>query len=222
MQTLVIDVGGTNVKFLVSGQSEARKVPSGPDLTPQLMVTEVLANLQDWRYDRVTIGFPTPIAHGKALREPVNLGPGWVDFNFEEAFSKPVKLVNDAALQAIGSYEGGKMLFLGLGTGLGSAMVVDQLVIPLELAHLPYRKKKTYEDYVGQRGMEWLGKDKWQKTVVDVVTLLKAAMVADYVVLGGGNSKKLEPWPEIARRGSNANAFLGGFRLWDEADWRLP
>ncbi len=221
-RTLVIDVGGTNVKFLVEREAAPRRFPSGPTLTPAAMVDGVRSQLVDLPYDRVTIGFPAPISAGKARRDPVNLGPGWVDFDFAAAFDRPVRILNDAALQAIGSYEGGKMLFLGLGTGLGSALVADHVVVPLEFAHLPYRKKQSYEDFVGHRGLERLGKKKWHQAVADVVDRLSTAVVADYVVLGGGNAKKLKEWPEKARKGDNAHAFSGGIRLWSEPRFRLP
>lgn len=220
MNVLVIDVGGTKVKCLATGQTEPRKFASGPEMTPRQMVDGVLAITAGWAYEAVSIGFPAPIRNGVATRDPVNLGPGWTDFAFATAFGKPVKLINDAALQAVGSYEGGKMLFLGLGTGLGSALVVDSLVVPLELAHLPYRKRQTYEDYVGHRGLERRGFDKWLKAVFDVTARLKAAMVADYVVLGGGNVKRLTELPAETRRGGNAKAFDGGFRLWTDAQLR--
>ncbi len=214
---LVVDVGGTHVKMLVSGQSAPRKFDSGPDLTADKMVKLVKTATRDWDYDRITLGFPGPIINGHALREPHNLGDGWIGFNFSKAFGLPVRVINDAAMQALGSYEGGSMLFLGLGTGLGSAMIVDGILEPMELAHLLYRKGKTYEDYLGLRGIERLGKKKWRKHVAKVVEKLKTALEADYVVLGGGNSKKLKGIPPGARLGSNGNAFLGGFRLWQRA-----
>ncbi len=214
---LVVDVGGTHVKMLASGQSTPRKFDSGPMLTAGKMVKLVKAATRDWGYDRVTLGFPGPIINGHALREPHNLGGGWIGCNFSKAFGLPVRVINDAAMQALGSYRGGSMLFLGLGTGLGSAMIVDGVLEPMELAHLPYRKGKTYEDYLGLRGIERLGKKKWRKHVAKVVAKLKAALEADYVVLGGGNSKLLKGIPPGARLGSNGNAFLGGFRLWQKA-----
>jgi polyphosphate glucokinase len=215
MKTLVIDVGGTNVKMLATGQDQPRKFPSGPRLTALLMVENVQRATVDWEFEGVSIGYPGPVIHGKAALEPRNLAPGWVDFDFTAAFGKPVKLINDAAMQALGSYEGGRMLFLGLGTGLGSALIIDGVIAPLELAHLPYRKCRTFEDYVGLRGLLRLGKKKWTKAVADVTARLQAAMVADSVVLGGGNAKKLKRLPTGARLGLNTNAFLGGFRLWD-------
>lgn len=216
MKILVIDIGGTNVKLLATGQDEVRKFPSGPQLTPQQMVTGTLEATKDWQYDAVTIGYPGPVKQNKILLEPVNLGPGWVDFDFAAALGKPVKLINDAAMQALGSYEGGRMLFLGLGTGLGNAMVINDFIIPMEVGHLPYKKGKTFEDYVGVRGLEELGKKDWYEAVEDVVARLSAALIADYVVLGGGNSKKLKRLPPGARLGDNKNAFIGGFRLWED------
>ncbi len=215
MKTLVIDVGGTNVKMLATGQDKPRKFPSGPRLTALMMVENIQKATADWEFDGVSIGYPGPVIQGKAVLEPRNLAPGWVDFDFTAAFGKPVKLINDAAMQALGSYEGGRMLFLGLGTGLGSALIIDGVIAPLELAHLPYRKCRTFEDYVGLRGLLRLGKKKWTKAVADVTARLQAAMVADSVVLGGGNAKKLKRLPTGARLGLNTNAFLGGFRLWD-------
>jgi len=213
---LVIDIGGTNVKMLASGQKEPRRFPSGSQLTPALMVKQVKADTEDWQYEYVSIGYPGPIIIGRPLREPRNLGSGWIRFDFHKAFSRPVKLVNDAAMQALGSYEGGRMLFLGLGTGLGSAMIIEGELCPMELAHQLYKKGKTYEDYLGIRGLERLGKKKWRRHVAEIVELLKEAFDADYVVLGGGNSKKLRALPAGARLGKNENAFLGGFRLWKD------
>jgi predicted NBD/HSP70 family sugar kinase len=216
MKILVIDVGGTNVKMLASGQEDPRKFPSGPTLTPDAMVEGALRETKDWEYDHITIGYPGPVVNGKAVLEPKNLGPGWVDYNFKAKFRKPVRLINDAAMQALGSYKGGRMLFLGLGTGLGSALVIENVVAPLELAHLPYKKYKTFEDYVGLRGLERLGKKRWQVAVEDVVARLQAALGADSVVLGGGNAKKLKRLPPGVRLGDNLNAFVGGFRLWED------
>ena len=213
---LVIDIGGTNVKILATGHDEVRKLPSGPELTPQAMVDGVKELSKDWKYSEISIGYPGPVVNGHLLLEPKNLKKGWVGFDFAAAFGKPVRVINDAALQALGSYEGGRMLFLGLGTGLGSAMIVEKVIVPLELAHLPYKKKKTFEDYVGLRGLDRLGKDKWIEAVEDVCARLKAALVADYVVLGGGNAKKLKELPPGCRMGDNKNAFTGGFRLWED------
>jgi len=210
---LVIDVGGTHVKVLASGKQSPRKISSGQGMTAARMVEQVKDITNDWSYRAVSIGYPGPVVHGRPFREPYNLGSGWVGFDFSKAFARPVKLVNDAAMQALGSYEGGRMLFLGLGTGLGSAMIVDGIVEPMELAHLPY-KKRTYEDYLGLRGLKRLGKKKWARHVAEVVGELREALEADYVVLGGGNVKRLKSLPPKARRGDNRNAFRGGFRLW--------
>lgn len=211
---LVIDVGGTHVKLLMTGQKEPVKFVSGPTMTASKMVRDVKKIIRDWKFDGITIGYPGPIINGHALREPHNLGGGWVGANFQKDFGHPVKVINDAAMQALGSYKGGKMLFLGLGTGLGSAMISNGILEPMELAHLQYKKGKTYEDYLGIRGLEKYGKKRWRREVFKVTELLKAALQADYVVLGGGNSKKLKQLPPGARLGSNENAFTGGFRLW--------
>jgi len=211
---LVIDIGGTNVKLLATGHHTPVKIPSGPALTPRKMVTAVCKAAAEWEYSKVSIGYPGPVLNGKPLSDPHNLARGWVGFDFHKAFGRPVKLVNDAAMQALGSYEGRRMLFLGLGTGLGSALIADGVLEPMELAHLPYKKGRTYEDYIGLRGLKRLGKKKWRRHVSDVVTRLKAALGADYVVIGGGNAKFLKELPAGARLGTNANAFRGGFRLW--------
>ena len=213
-RVLVVDVGGTHVKVLVSAQTAKRKFVSGPMLTAAVMVERVKALTADWVYDAVSLGYPGPVRHGLPSREPMNLGPGWVGFDYEAAFGRPVKIVNDAAMQALGSYRGGRMLFLGLGTGLGSAMIVDGSVAPMELAHLPYKKGRTYEDFAGLRGLKRLGKKKWRRVVAQMVADLTAALQPDDVVLGGGNVKLLGDLPAGARPGQNANAFLGGFRLW--------
>jgi polyphosphate glucokinase len=219
MKILVVDIGGHHVKLLASGESEPRAFVSGGRLSPQQMVRGTLDASRDWRYEVVSIGYPGPVLHGRPVREPHNLGRGWVGFDYEAALGRPVKLVNDAAMQAIGSYEGGTMLFLGLGTGLGSALMVDGRVEAMELAHLPYRKGRSYEDYVGERGLQRLGTKKWRKAVIDVVETLRAALRPDYVVLGGGNARKLDAQalPAQVRLGDNANAFVGGFRLWADA-----
>lgn len=214
MNVLVIDVGGSNVKILATGQAASRKFPSGTSLTPPVMVAGVKELAADWAYDVITIGYPGVVRHGKIIQEPHNLAPGWVGFDFEAAFGKPVRLLNDAAMQALGGYEGGTMLFLGLGTGLGSALVVESVVLPLELAHLPY-KKGTYEDYLGKRGLARLGKKKWRKHVDICVGSFIAALQLDDVVLGGGQVKELKALPQGCRAGHNSNAFLGGFRLWE-------
>src|SRR5499427_8678833 len=215
-KVLVVDVGGTSVKILATGQGERRSVPSGPEPTPGLMVSQVKKLAADWTYDVISIGYPGPVLRGRPIAEPYNLGRGWVGFDFAGAFGRPVKVINDAAMQALGSYRGGKMLFLGLGTGLGSTMIVDGIVEPMELGHLPY-KKGTYEDYVGRAGLERYGKRKWQRHVADVVTRLIAALEPDETVIGGGNAGKLAALPPHVRTGDNANAFRGGFRLWPEA-----
>jgi polyphosphate glucokinase len=215
-KVLVIDVGGTNIKMLATAQKEPRKIPSGPTMTAGKMVRVVKACVRDWKFDRVSLGYPGPIINGHALREPHNLGSGWMKINFSKAFGCPVKVLNDAAMQALGSYKGGRMLFLGLGTGLGSAMIVDGKLEPMELAHLTYKNGKTYEDYLGLRGLERMGKKKWRLQVAKITKKLRTALEADYVVLGGGNNKKLKKLPASARLGSNLNAFLGGFRMWEK------
>jgi polyphosphate glucokinase len=218
MPVLAVDVGGSHVKALLEGESERRRrFVSGPKLTAQEMVAGVLEAADGWSFDRVSVGIPAPVRGGKPIAEPVNLGDGWVGFDFDAGFGKPTKVVNDAVMQAIGSYDGGRMLFLGLGTGLGSALIVDGVVEPLELAHLPFRKK-TFEDYVNNRALARHGKEKWQQTVFEVVARLAAAMESDYVVIGGGGAKELEELPPNSRRGSNAAAFAGGFRLW-QPEW---
>lgn len=217
MKVLVIDIGGTNVKALATGQAERLMFPSGPDLSPRRMVSEIKKRAAGWEFDVITIGFPGPIVQGRIITEPRNLGHGWVGFHFQKALGKPVRLINDAAMQALGSYRGGRMLFLGLGTGLGAAMMADGALEPMELAHLQYRKGRTYEDYLGLRGLRRLGKRKWRRHVNAVVMRLKAALDADYVVLGGGNVKKLDVLPPGSRLGANANAFIGGFRVWEDA-----
>ena len=216
MNVLVVDVGGTHVKVLVSGERDPRKFESGPTLTAKQMVAGVKQVTGNWKYDAVSIGFPGPVLRNRPVAEPRNLGSGWVGFNFRSAFGCPVKLVNDAAMQGLGSYRRGKMLFLGLGTGLGSSLIVDGIVEAMELGHLPY-KKGTYESYVGNEALVKQGKKKWQRHVADVVAQLTAALEPDEVVLGGGNAKELKELPPKCRLGDNRNAFLGGFRLWDEA-----
>lgn len=216
MRVLVIDVGGTHVKILATGLRTPIKIDSGPTMTARRMVASVRKAASGWNYSRVSIGFPGPVAHGKPLAEPHNLGPGWVGFDFRKAFGHPVKLVNDAAMQAIGSYEGRRMLFLGLGTGLGSAFIVDGILEPMELAHLPYKNGRTYEDYVGIRGLKRLGRKKWRRAVADVVERLQAALEPDYVVIGGGNAPLLKKLPKRVRLGDNHNAFRGGFRIWEK------
>jgi polyphosphate glucokinase len=219
MNVLVIDVGGTHVKILATGEKVHRQIDSGPKLAPHRMVAEVRKLASDWKYEGVSIGYPGPVLHGRPFLEPPNLGNGWVGFNFKAAFKRPVKVVNDAAMQALGSYSGGKMLFLGLGTGLGSTMIVDGVVEPMELGHLPY-KKATFEDYVGVRGLEAHGHRKWGQYVADIVKRLTAALEPDYVVLGGGNVKHLKVLPDGCKAGDNDNAFIGGFRLWKKRSKR--
>jgi polyphosphate glucokinase len=216
MKVLAVDVGGTHVKVLATGQTEPRRFTSGPKMTAKQMVSGVKELTRDWKYDAVAIGYPGPVLGGRPAVEPHNLGRGWVGFNFRGAFGRPVKIINDAAMQALGSYRSGTLLFLGLGTGLGSALVVQGNVVPMELGHLSY-KKGTYEDYVGVRGLERLGKKKWARHVEFGVARLIDALHPDDVVLGGGNAKKLKRLPSGCRKGDNANAFVGGFRLWDEA-----
>ena len=201
------------MKLLVTGQRVKREFVSGPTLTPKRMVSQVRKLTADWDYEVVSVGYPGPVSQNRPISEPWNLGKGWAGFNFETAFKRPVKLVNDAAMQALGSYKRGKMLFLGLGTGLGSALIVDGIIEPMELGHLPYRKG-TFEDYVGIRGLDTYGKKKWRRFVADVVQRLIAALEPDDVVLGGGNIHKLKKLPLGSRAGDNANAFVGGFRLW--------
>jgi polyphosphate glucokinase len=212
-RVLVVDVGGSSVKILATGQTNKRSFRSGPTLTPRRMVSGVKKLAADWTYDVVSIGYPGVVWRGRPVSEPYNLGRGWVGFDFARAFGRPVKIINDAAMQALGSYEGGKMLFLGLGTGLGSAMVVEGILTPMELGHLPY-KKSTYEEYVGRAGLKRTGAKKWRRHVADVVERFKAALQPDETVIGGGNVTKLKALPRRCRQGKNANAFRGGFRLW--------
>jgi polyphosphate glucokinase len=211
---LTIDIGGSHVKVMTSRERTKREFESGPDLSAKEMVRQVKALTKDWRFDVVSAGYPGPVARNRVLKEPVNLGTGWKDYDFERAFGCPARVVNDALMQALGSYEGGRMLFLGLGTGLGSAMILDGVFAPMELGHLPYRKK-TFETYVGAAGLKRLGRKKWRNHVDDVIARLTAALQPDYLVLGGGNVDKLDKLPSNTRRGDNENAFIGGFRLWD-------
>ncbi len=219
---LVVDIGGTHVKALASGAREPRKADSGPDLTPRRMIRLVRKLAEGWRYDVVSMGYPGVVLRGRPFAEPPNLGAGWLKFDYARAFGRPVRILNDAAMQAIGSYEGGRMLFLGLGTGLGTALIVDRVLEATEIGHLPYKKGRTYEDYLGKRGLERLGRKKWERAVHDVTERLTAAFEVDYVVIGGGNAKKLKKLPPRARLGDNANAFEGGFRLWREEGWAQP
>ena len=215
MNVLVVDVGGTHVKILATGQTEKREFASGPKLTARQMAAKVKRLARGWRYEAVSIGYPGPVMHGRVVAEPHNLGSGWVGFDFRAAFVCPVRLMNDAAMQALGSYRGGKMLFLGLGTGLGTALIVDGLVEPMEIGHLPYLKH-TYEDYVSDSALERMGKKKWRKHVADVIKRLSRALEPDDIVIGGGNVRHLKELPAHCRAGDNANAFAGGFKLWDK------
>jgi polyphosphate glucokinase len=216
MKILAVDVGGTHVKILATGEKQKREIVSGPRMTARQMVSRVKKLAHGWAYDAVSVGFPGPVLHDRPIAEPHNLGPGWMGFDFASAFGLPVRVVNDAAMQALGSYEGGKMLFLGLGTGLGSAMIVDGIVEPMELGHLPY-KKSTYEDYVGNRGLDRVGKKRWRKLVEDVVERLVAALEPQDVVIGGGNVIHVKKLPRGCRAGNNAHAFIGAFRMWNDA-----
>ena len=216
MNILGVDIGGTNLKFRMQQQDEIIKIPSGPKMTPEVMVAAIKKHTAGWKYDRVSVGFPGPVIHNRPLLEPHNLGKGWVRFDFKKAFGgKPLKLLNDAAMQALGSYKGDRMLYLGLGTGLGSAMVVDGAVQAMELAHLPWKKGKSYEDYLGKAGLKRYGRKEWEKNVVRVIALMSNAMEADYVVLGGGNAKLMKKLPPKVFLGSNDNAFKGAFMLWE-------
>jgi polyphosphate glucokinase len=214
ISVLVVDVGGSHVKIMVTGDPEVRRMESGPTMTAAQMARGVLAMAEGWKFEAVAIGFPGPVVADRPVREPHNLGRGWVKFDFHAAFGHPVRMINDAAMQALGSYEGGKMLFLGLGTGLGSTLIAHGAIVPMEIAHLPYRKA-TFEDYVGESALEREGKGKWRRSVADVVMRLTAAFEPDDVVLGGGNARLLKELPPRCRLGANANAFIGGFRLWD-------
>jgi polyphosphate glucokinase len=214
LKVLVVDVGGTHVKILATGHRTPIKLASGPTMTPARMVAAVKKAAAGWTYSAVSIGYPGAVLHGRPVAEPHNLGHGWVGFNFKKAFGRPVRVINDAAMQALGSYRGGRMLFLGLGTGLGTALIVDGMLEPMELAHLPYKKGRTYEEYVGLAGLKRLGRKKWRRHVAEVVHLLASALEANDVVLGGGNVKLLRTLPPGTRRGANSNAFVGGFRMW--------
>jgi predicted NBD/HSP70 family sugar kinase len=221
LSILVIDVGGSKVKIRATGSKEERKLLSGPTMTPQMMVEGVKQLAEGWHYDVVSIGCPMPISKdGRPLKEPVNLGTGWVNFDYEKAFHCPVRIINDAAMQALGDYSGGRMLFLGLGTGLGSTMIDDGVIIPMELAHLPY-KSKTFEDYVGLHGFKKYGKEKWQKEVIHIIEILQTALQAEKVVIGGGNAQHLTVIPIGCTIAANSNAFIGGFRLWEHFPGKL-
>ncbi|HMF54329.1 MAG TPA: ROK family protein [Edaphobacter sp.] len=217
---LVIDVGGSHVKVASTTQRVPLKIPSGPSLTAEQMTEQVILATQGWKYDCISIGYPGPVAHDHPLAEPHNLGSGWIDFAYQKALKKPLRFINDAAMQALGGYRGGRMLFLGIGTGLGSALVFEGVVIPLELAHLPYRKGQTYEDYVGKNGLDLRGKKRWSKSVLDVTERLMAAMVCEYVLLGGGNAKLIRHLPPHVVVGANSNAIEGGIRLWQSPEER--
>jgi polyphosphate glucokinase len=216
MKILVIDIGGRNVKVLATGHRQPLKIPSGPTMTAKEMVIKVQEAVAGWEYSVVSIGYPGPVKGGKPVQEPKNLGAGWVGFDFESAFGRPVRVVNDAAMQALGGYTGGRMLFLGLGTGLGTTLILDGIVAPMELAHLPYKKGRTYEQYVGNAALLRFGKKRWRRYVADVVARLRAALEADYVVIGGGNARHLKDFPDGVRCGANSHAFRGGYRLWNE------
>jgi polyphosphate glucokinase len=216
MKILVIDIGGTNIKVASSDNRVPIKIPSGPTLTAEQMTKDVLTATKGWEYDCISIGYPGPVVHDRPLVEPHNLAPGWIDFSYQKAFGKPLRFINDAAMQALGGYKSGRMLFLGIGTGLGSAMIFDSVVIPLELAHLPYRKDRTYEDYVGLRGLERRGPERWRKSVLDVIERLRAALICDSVLLGGGNAKLMKDLPSHVVLGANSNAIDGGIKLWQD------
>jgi hypothetical protein len=217
VRILVVDVGGNKIKLLAGGHVHPRKVPSGPRLTPGRMVRAVKKAVPDWRYDLVSIGYPGPVRNGHPVKEPANLGRGWIAYDYRRGFGRPVRIINDAAMQALGSYKGGRMLFLGLGTGLGAALVLDGLVQPLELAHLPYRSGRTYEQMLGKSALDRMGRNRWRRMVDEIVPRLHAAFQVDEVVIGGGNAKRLRRAPKGARLGDNRNAFLGGYRLWSDA-----
>jgi hypothetical protein len=215
-RVLVIDIGGSNVKLFATGHAGRVKIPSGPQLTPRQLVKGVKEATAGWRYDVITIGYPGAIVRGRISREPINLGPGWMGFNFARALGRPVRMINDAAMQALGSYRGRSMLFLGLGTGLGTTLIRNGVVVPLEVAHLPYRDGKSYEEVIGDAGLLVLGRKRWRRHVFIVVDLMLEAFVADYAVLGGGNVRLLEELPPRSRRGNNAHAFRGGERMWHD------
>jgi polyphosphate glucokinase len=216
MKILVIDVGGTNIKVASSDMRVPVKIPSGPTMTAEQMTKDVLVTTKGWDFDCISIGYPGPVVHDRPLAEPHNLAPGWIDFPYQKAFGKPLRFINDAAMQALGGYQGGRMLFLGIGTGLGSAMIFDGVVIPLELAHLPYKKGRTYEEYIGLAGLERRGQERWRKSVLDIIKRLQAAMVCDTVLLGGGNAKLMKDLPSHVILGSNSNAIDGGIKLWQD------
>jgi polyphosphate glucokinase len=217
MKVLVIDIGGTHIKVASTNMRVPIKIVSGPTMTAEQMSREVLAATDRWSYDCISIGYPGPVEHDHPLGEPHNLASGWIDFPYEKTFGKPLRFINDAAMQALGGYKGGRMLFLGIGTGLGSAMIFDGVVVPLELAHLPYKKGRTYEEYIGLAGLELRGKKRWRRSVLDIVERLQAALVCDYVLLGGGNAKLMKELPRHVIIGANSNAIDGGIKLWENA-----
>jgi predicted NBD/HSP70 family sugar kinase len=216
MHILVVDIGGTNVKVWKTGETDKVKIPSGPELTPQLMVDAIRKEAGDWKFDRVSIGYPGDILHGKPVADPYALAPGWIDFNFGDAFGCPSRLMNDACMQALGSYEGGSMLYIGLGTNMGTSLIIDRKIVPLALGHLQFRKK-GFNDFLSREGREKMGAEDWQDAVYEAADVLKRAFLVDYVTLGGGNAKKLEDLPAFCRRGSNQNAYFGGLRMWEDA-----
>ena len=216
-RVLVVDIGGNNIKLRASGRTRLLKIPSGRRLTPKRMIKLVLAATADWKYDVISIGYPGQVRKNRPASDPVNLAKGWVGVDYEGAFGRPVRIINDAAMQALGSYRGGRMLFLGLGTGLGAAMIVDGVLAPLELGHLPYKNGRTYEDYVGEHGRRRSGNHKWRRTVADVVERFTEALQPEYIVIGGGNVRRLESLPPGVRRGANTNAFRGGQLLWERS-----
>jgi polyphosphate glucokinase len=216
MKILIIDIGGTNIKVASSDKPIPIKIPSGPTMTAEQMTKDILAATKGWAYDCISIGYPGPVLHDRPLAEPHNLAAGWVGFPYQKTFGKPLRFINDAAMQALGGYKGGRMLFLGIGTGLGSAMIFDGVVVPLELAHLPYRKGRTYEEYVGLAGLERRGVERWRKSVLDVIERLRAALVCDSVLLGGGNAKLMKNLPSHVILGANSNAIDGGIKLWQD------
>ena len=218
MEVLIIDIGGTHIKVASSDNRVPLKIVSGPAMTATQMAQQVLAATKGWKYDCVSIGYPGPVVHDHPLAEPHNLAPGWIDFPYQKTFGKPIRFINDAAMQALGGYRGGRMLFLGVGTGLGSAMIFDGVVIPLELAHPPYKKGHTYEEYAGLVGLEARGKKRWRKSVLDIIARFQAAFVCDYVLLGGGNAKLMTNLPPHVILGANSNAVEGGVRLWQDPD----
>jgi polyphosphate glucokinase len=218
MKVLVIDIGGTHIKVASTDRRDSLKIASGPTMTAELMTQQVLAATEGWKYDCISIGYPGPVVHDHPLAEPHNLAAGWIDFSYQKVFGKPIRFINDAAMQALGGYRGKRMLFLGTGTGLGSALVFDGVVVPLELAHLPYKNGRTYEEYIGVAGLNRRGKRRWRKSVLDIIGRLQAAFICDYVLLGGGNAKLMKNLPPHVILGANSNAVEGGLRLWQNPD----